>query len=260
VTYDAIGILRTGGPKASLIHVPIGLECLPPPFAVRAHTVQFPPFAFPSTSPTDMPHESPRDEPTFGFLSSLESPDHGYFGGYLIVSPLGRPVEFHCTSPVRPSRAQEILYGPTLQPYLLGDQISSALLQAAKLTPRLIVTDQAAMLVARNRANAPMTLLLAAHLHGPSGAAPANDRDGIDPIASSFAASGLRVVDGRFTVGNYELQIPTGFESEMNAVSQSVSILSHHIELFEPFGRIHEAIREAQRIGGRTAEAHGQAA
>ena len=63
------------------------------------------------------------------------------------MSPLGRPLEFHCTSPVRPSRAQEILYGPTLQPYLLGEQISGALLEAAKLTPWLILTDAAAMLV-----------------------------------------------------------------------------------------------------------------
>jgi hypothetical protein len=30
--------------------------------------------------------------------------------------------------------------------------------------------------------------------------------------------------------------------------------------LAEPFGRIHEAIREAQRIGERAGDGHGQAA
>jgi hypothetical protein len=192
-----------------------------------------------------MRHISPKAEPTYGFLSSLNSVDHGHFGGYLIVSLLGRPVEFHCTSPVKPSRAQEILYGPTLQPYLLGEQISVALLQAAKLTPRLIVTDQAGMLSSRLRASAPMTLLLA---------------EGGRGIASDASASVLSVVDGQFSVGDYELQMPAGFESEMNAVKEAASILAQHVDLFEPFGRIHEAIREAQRIGGRTAEGHGQAA
>jgi hypothetical protein len=192
-----------------------------------------------------MRHISPKAEPTYGFLSSLNSVDHGHFGGYLIVSLLGRPVEFHCTSPVKPSRAQEILYGPTLQPYLLGEQISVALLQAAKLTPRLIVTDQAGMLSSRLRASAPMTLLLA---------------EGGRGIASDASASVLSVVDGQFSVGDYELQMPAGFESEMNAVKEAASILAQHVDLYEPFGRIHEAIREAQRIGGRTAEGHGQAA
>jgi hypothetical protein len=65
--------------------------------------------------------ETQSRETSFGFLSSVHTAEHGYFGGYLIVSELGRPLEFHCTSPVRPSRAQEILYGPTLQAYLLGE-------------------------------------------------------------------------------------------------------------------------------------------
>jgi hypothetical protein len=36
--------------------------------------------------------------------------------------------------------------------------------------------------------------------------------------------------------------------------------LAAHADLAEPFGRIFEAIREAQRIGGREREADGQAA
>ena len=83
-----------------------------------------------------MPNETPSQETTFGYLSVINSAEHGYFGGYLIVGPLGRPLEFHCTAPVRPSRAQQILYGPTLEPFLLGEQIAGAMLDAAKLKPR----------------------------------------------------------------------------------------------------------------------------
>ena len=76
-------------------------------------------------------HPTPSGATTFGYLSAIESADHGYFGGLLIISPLGRPVEFHCTAPIRPSRAQEILYGPTLEAFLYGELIGQALLKQA---------------------------------------------------------------------------------------------------------------------------------
>ena len=53
--------------------------------------------------------------------------EQGLFGGYLVLNLLGRPLEFHCTAPVRPNRAQEILYGPTLDPYLCGERIGQTL-------------------------------------------------------------------------------------------------------------------------------------
>jgi hypothetical protein len=203
-----------------------------------------------------MPREKPNAEPSFGFLSTLESPEHGFFGGYLIVSPLGRPLEFHCTSPVRPSRAQEILYGPTLQPYLIGEQISSTLLQAAKLTPRLVVTDTAAMLAARAKSGAPMALLLSRERN--EGSTVVAD-DGVNSASSAYV-SGLRHFDGQITAAGYELLLPAGFETEKHVVDELTAQLSLHVDLSEPFDRIHEAIREAQRIGGRPADSHGQAA
>ena len=59
--------------------------------------------------------------PAIGFLTVTEHAEHGLFGGYLILNVSGRPLEFHCTAPLKPSRAQEILYGPTLRPFLFGD-------------------------------------------------------------------------------------------------------------------------------------------
>src|SRR5688500_11494160 len=57
-----------------------------------------------------------------GFLTVVEHDQFGLVGGYLILNSSGRPLEFHCTAPVKPSRAQQILYGPTLTPYLYGEQ------------------------------------------------------------------------------------------------------------------------------------------
>src|SRR3954471_20719084 len=98
-----------------------------------------------------MPNETPSQETTFGYLSVINSAEHGYFGGYLVVGPLGRPLEFHCTAPVRPSRAQQILYGPTLEPFLLGEQIAGPHAEGAKPEPSLILTNCEATLHARAR-------------------------------------------------------------------------------------------------------------
>src|SRR3972149_9800270 len=109
-----------------------------------------------TTNPT------PSGATTFGYLSAVESAEHGYFGGYLLVSPLGRPGEFHCAAPIRPSRAQEILYGPTLQPYLLGEQIAGTLLANAQTKPKIILTDQPSVLCHRAKFDVPIVYLVPA--------------------------------------------------------------------------------------------------
>jgi hypothetical protein len=205
-----------------------------------------------------MPREKASAEPSFGFMSTIESPEYGHFGGYLIVSPLGRPLEFHCTSPVKPSRAQEILYGPTLQPYLIGEQICGALLQAAKSTPRLILTDTAVMLSARARAASPVALLVI-----PAKFSVADTEDGgesLEAAASTNEPSPLHRFAGQLEIAGCELVLPAGFEEERHTVAELAGRLSNHVDLAEPFGRIHEAIREAQRIGSRAGDVHDQAA
>jgi hypothetical protein len=85
-----------------------------------------------------MSNEPANSAATFGYLSTWDTPEHGCLGGYLVVSSLGRPLEFHCTAPIRPSRAQQILFGPTLWPFVMGEQIGGALIAEAKLRPQVI--------------------------------------------------------------------------------------------------------------------------
>ena len=206
-----------------------------------------------------MSHQNHSSETTFSYLSALHTPEHGYFGGYLILSALGRPLEFHCTSPVRPSRAQEILYGPTLHPFLIGDQIAGSLLVAAKMKPQVILTDQAAMLTCRLRASTPMALVLVHAEYLPS-VAIVGESVADSPASSGRESDELWLPFGQFKTSCYTLQLPPGFESEQKLIVESIALLTQQVDLAEPFGRIHDAIREAQRIGGRTTEAHGQAA
>ena len=46
----------------------------------------------------------------------------------VLLNAAGRPLEFHCTAPIKPNRAQEILYGPTLESFLYGEQIGQTLI------------------------------------------------------------------------------------------------------------------------------------
>ena len=46
---------------------------------------------------------------SLGFLTVVDGGDTGCIGGYLVLNMGGRPLEFHCTAPVRANRSQQIL-------------------------------------------------------------------------------------------------------------------------------------------------------
>src|SRR5688572_20978022 len=96
-----------------------------------------------------MPKRDEKTEPALGFLTVVEHAQHGLFGGYLVLNLAGRPLEFHCTAPVKPNRAQQILYGPTLEPYLYGEQIGQALVAKCELEILVLCTDRPAALAVR---------------------------------------------------------------------------------------------------------------
>ena len=72
----------------------------------------------------------------------------------------GRPLEFHCTAPIKPNRAQEILYGPTLESFLYGEQIGRTLLEQAKTEPLVVCTDCPPALAVRELVSVPVALVL----------------------------------------------------------------------------------------------------
>jgi hypothetical protein len=206
--------------------------------------------------------ESLERQTTFGFLSAIESAEHGFFGGYLVISPAGRPLEFHCTAPVFPSRAQRILYGATLASYLLGEQIAGSLLAAGKLTPRLILTDLADFGLPWQKGAAPLVLVRPNTAQRSSSVLGEPMGDNLDASScGSVAAYGDHPSWGDpFTMQDCLLQLPAGFESEHDKIVGLLDSLRQRVDLLEPFERIHEAIREAQRIGARSQESHGHAA
>lgn len=183
--------------------------------------------------------------PAIGFLTVCRHREHGLFGGLLLLNSSGRPLEFHCTAPVKPNRAQEILYGPTLEPYLFGEQIAYTLISKAKMPPAVVFTDRSPVLAARDLSSMPIVLVATPE----SSVDGDNSQDGefsrVDAShrAAPFAPHSL----ARFQVGRHELAVSRSHDADRDEIERRCQVLSAEFDLCEPFARIREAIQEAQR-------------
>ncbi len=95
----------------------------------------------------------------YGFITVVDVPDLGHAGGLLVLSPEGRPIEFHCTAPVAENKTQKILYGQTYQGFLFCDQIGSALVEKSRSKPELLVTDRSELMPLGKLSSTPVVKL-----------------------------------------------------------------------------------------------------
>jgi hypothetical protein len=168
---------------------------------------------------------------SLGFLTVVEHPELGLLGGYLLLNATGRPLEFHCTAPVKPNRAQEILYGPTLRPFLYGEQIGQTLLAKSKLTPVLVCTDSEPMLAVRDHTHIPVALV--------------EPRERQSVVVSATADLPSKTA---FRLGHNHLLLPVPYVADEQTIRQHWPTQADHLDLAEPFTRIREALDEAQKI------------
>lgn len=96
-----------------------------------------------------------------GFLTVFETGNGAFVGGILVTNRLGRPLEFQCTTPVRPNRTQTILYGPTLRSYLFGELIGKTLYERLNAKPQLLLVNQSELLSIRDQVTVPVACLMA---------------------------------------------------------------------------------------------------
>jgi hypothetical protein len=167
--------------------------------------------------------------PCLGFLTVVENTELGLLGGYLLLNAAGRPLEFHCTAPVKANRTQEILYGPTLQPYLYGEQIGQTLLTRSKLTPLAVCTDREPVLSARDFTHIPLLLVLATGV-------------------SSIPANAIP-----FSLARNQVITAPHYASDQSAVRDAWPPQADSLDLAEPFQRIREALEEAQKSARQAA-------
>ena len=167
-----------------------------------------------------------------GFLSVIENADLGFLGGYLLLNPAGRPLEFHCTAPVRPNRTQEILYGAALRPFLYGELIGQTLLAKSRHTPLVVCTDSPAALAARDTSQIPLVLVQA-----------------VDAASTSPQPSAPNL----FRLGQSLVLTAPRFENDRQVICQAWPSQAEQLDLLEPFERIREALMEAQAAAKQAA-------
>ena len=165
----------------------------------------------------------PTDEKLIGFLTVIEPREGVLIGGYLILNSKARPIEFHCTAPVQPNRAQQILYGASLRPYLCGERIGQALVDQSKRDPTILCTDVADAIDLRERVSAPMIFVSA------------------DEPAATNGRTFVPLEIGTRTVWLHPA------DERLRATVEAQWKHFDNVCLNEPFGRIREAVREAQR-------------
>lgn len=187
----------------------------------------------------------PKSLPTIGFLTVIEHAEHGLFGGYLILTSNGRPLEFHCTAPVRPNRAQEILYGPTLKPYLYGEQIGRTLLNKAQAPPLFVCTDVEPALAVRPLVGMPVALLLDAPCSSQEQAAA--DCSVESRYRGESRRSGTRSLLTEFDLGAHQLATLGRYGNDRQHVISRWQPYVDEFDLREPFQRIRDAIEEAHK-------------
>lgn len=165
-----------------------------------------------------------------GFLTVVSDDAQGLFGGYLVLNGVGRPLEFHCTAPIKPNRAQEILYGPTLAPYLYGEQIGQALVRKSTTEVLVICTDVEPMLAVREFTTAPVALV------------------DTSSDAASREAGTLPASPGVVCFGRHQLQTcRLHGRDDAQQIGARLASLAEQFDLVEPFARIREALLEAKR-------------
>ena len=153
-----------------------------------------------------------------GFLAAVDVSGMGFVGGLLVTTQNGRPLEFQCTTPVKPNATQKILYGPTLKSYLLGELIGQTLIQRAKVKSQLVLIDDEDMLQLRPHVQIPVGLC-------------EEDRTDSEAIA----------------LGRQFLTFHPDAKGDDASVTSFAKQVSSDMDLMEPFERVREALTETIR-------------
>jgi hypothetical protein len=160
-----------------------------------------------------------------GFLTVFHE-SSGYVGGYLVTNNWGRPLEFRLSTAVQPNRVHQVLYGPSLVPYVCGDLIARTLVEKTATQAQLLLTDTEAVLDLRLKVATPVVWL-----------APADHKLAGDANLVRPAGSGCGPI-----LCHPRLPDDGGLVRDLLAQAEGM-------DLVEPFVRIREAMSEARKMG-----------
>lgn len=189
---------------------------------------------------------------TWAFLSIAQFPDFGFCGGLLLLQDNGRPLEFHCTTPIRLSRTQEILFGNSLETTIFSERIGPALCGKLKQAPNAIFVNSPTGLAVRTCSESPVAYIRESagtiqtvSIAGNTESTPSDANQVVRPEPSLFS-SHVQSPQASKLVGRYEIRSHFEFENDIEKIEPIIHGLAW-FDFCEPFERIREALEEAQR-------------
>ena len=182
------------------------------------------------------------DQFRLGFLTAVEDAERGFVGGLLITNRFGRPLEFQCTAPVKPNRTQQILYGPTLKPYVLCELIGRTLLEKVGVKPHLVLVETLDLLDLRSVTATPVASLMSTSnsTTTPNSASEVrnNEKDG----------KSKETLPNSLKLGNETVAFDSTHHEDRTELEKFAKLVPGDADLREPFDRVREALVETIRL------------
>ena len=167
------------------------------------------------------------------FISYVETET----GAALITDHVTKPLEFRCTTPVKPNPVQRTLYGATLRAHIAVDLVGIPLIDAIQEKPQIVIAQDNSFLGLRPKI-AHFLVCVAKQGEQFSTESARHLRESTDP--------GMLVCEsGRFQ----PLSVVTHWKytGELPAILNILRPVFSVVDLLEPFARIEKAVAEVER-------------
>ena len=175
--------------------------------------------------------QPPATQVTIGFLGYHEfDGGESYRGAILVTDEGGKPVEFRCTAPVRPTQLQRTLYGTSLLPHILTELIGSPLISSLREKPQLILITADAYFDVRQKISMPV--IRVARLNG-------SEAKQEEPSKSKSLL--LQSASGKFA--QVEIEAHWKFAADLDTSCERLRDLFGRWDLTEPFQRLTEGLQ-----------------
>lgn len=179
------------------------------------------------------------DQLRLGFLGAQNlSEDEATIGGLLVTDGELRPLDFRCTSPVRPTALQKLLYGEVLRQYVLVDLLGLTLVQSANPKPDLLLVEDQQLLYLQRKVEQGVV-----HLGKHTGATAGNPADTGQNGQISHALTITTREGETLAMHTYR-----GFDDKGVHAKPILEGISAHHDLLEPFRRVRTALTRASQM------------
>ncbi len=171
------------------------------------------------------------------FILFTEMEDDVLRGGILVTDVNGKPMEFRCTSPIRPNAVQRTLYGSSLMPHIAVELVGNPLVKSIQAPLDVVLVQQEDFLPLRTRYDKP--LLLAR-------------RQGEDMQLSNETSNGTPEQLLSSPSGKFAPVVVTCHWDYPNDIAQCKEVLGStfsNCDLVEPFERVKKALATLHEQG-----------